>query len=93
MISQVPTPKQLIPAVVDGGAEPINLNGAVYDYEPSEEEILETLLPRNIKTQILAALLEKLGGRLGEAEPALTESLSQIRLAYVRLESAERTAA
>jgi F-type H+-transporting ATPase subunit gamma len=58
VISQVATPKQLIPAVVDGDAAPIDLNGAVYEYEPSEEEILETLLPRNIKTQILAALLE-----------------------------------
>ena len=58
VISQVATPKQLIPAVVDGDAPPIDLNGAVYEYEPSEEEILETLLPRNIKTQILAALLE-----------------------------------
>ncbi|QYF86553.1 F0F1 ATP synthase subunit gamma [Brevundimonas sp. PAMC22021] len=58
VISQVATPKQLIPAVVDGDAAPIALNGAVYEYEPSEEEILETLLPRNIKTQILAALLE-----------------------------------
>ena len=58
VISQVATPKQLIPAVVDGDAAPIDLNGAVYEYEPSEEEILETLLPRNVKTQILAALLE-----------------------------------
>ena len=58
VISQVATPRQLIPAVVDGDAAPIDLNGAVYEYEPSEEEILETLLPRNIKTQILAALLE-----------------------------------
>ena len=58
VISQVPTPKQLIPAVVDGDAPPIDLNGATYEYEPSEEEILETLLPRNITTQVLAALYE-----------------------------------
>ena len=57
VISQVPTAKQLVPAVVEG-AEPIDLNGAVYEYEPSEEEILETLLPRNITTQILASLYE-----------------------------------
>jgi hypothetical protein len=37
----------------------------------------------------LGALLEGLRGRLGEAEPALLESLSQLRLAYVRLESSE----
>jgi hypothetical protein len=37
----------------------------------------------------LGAILDALKGRLGEAEPALIESLSQLRLAYVRLESAE----
>ena len=62
VISQVPTPKQLIPAVVDGDAAPIDLNGAVYDYEPSEEEILETLLPRNITTQLFSAMLENQAG-------------------------------
>jgi len=41
----------------------------------------------------LGALLQGLVGRLGEAEPSLLESLSQLRLAYVRLEGAERTAA
>jgi len=36
-------------------------------------------------------LVEGLRGRLGEAEPSLLESLSQLRLAFVSLESAERT--
>jgi len=40
----------------------------------------------------LGALLEGLKGRLGEAEPALLESLSQLRLAYVSLEGAEASA-
>jgi hypothetical protein len=41
----------------------------------------------------LGYLLDGLKGRLGEAEPALTESLSQLRLAFVRLEGAERSGA
>jgi hypothetical protein len=41
----------------------------------------------------LGALLEGLKGRLGEAEPALLESLSQLRLAFVSLEGAEKSAA
>jgi hypothetical protein len=41
----------------------------------------------------LGALLDGLRGRLGEAEPSLHESISQLRLAFVRLEDAERTAA
>jgi hypothetical protein len=39
----------------------------------------------------LGFLLEGLRGRLGEAEPSLHESLSQLRLAFVRLESAEQS--
>lgn len=71
VISQVPTAKQLIPAVVEGDAPPIDLNGAVYEYEPSEEEILETLLPRNITTQILAALYENQAGFFGAQMSAM----------------------
>jgi hypothetical protein len=41
----------------------------------------------------LGALLEGLRGRLGEAEPSLMQALSQLRLAYVQLEGAERAAA
>ena len=41
----------------------------------------------------LGALLDGLKGRLGEAEPALLESLSQLRLAFVSLEGAEKSAA
>jgi hypothetical protein len=40
----------------------------------------------------LGALLDGLRGRLGEAEPALLESLSQLRLAFVGLEGAEKSA-
>jgi hypothetical protein len=41
----------------------------------------------------LGALLDGLRGRLGEAEPALLESLSQLRLAFVRLEGVEEAGA
>jgi hypothetical protein len=41
----------------------------------------------------LGSLLDGLKGRLGEAEPALREGLSQVRLAYVQLEGAEKAAA
>ncbi|HMD47072.1 MAG TPA: hypothetical protein VKG43_12975 [Acidimicrobiales bacterium] len=41
----------------------------------------------------LGYLLDGLRGRLGEAEPSLHESLSQLRLAFVRLEGAEQSGA
>lgn len=62
VVSQIPTARQLIPAVVESDAQPVDLNGAVYEYEPSEEDILETLLPRNITVQIFSALLENMAG-------------------------------
>jgi F-type H+-transporting ATPase subunit gamma len=62
VVQQVPTAQQLIPAVIAGGGAAPDLGGAAYEYEPSEEEILETLLPRNITVQILAALLENMAG-------------------------------
>jgi len=54
VISQVPTAQQVIPAVFDDAGEASTL----YDYEPSEEEILADLLPRGVATQIFTALLE-----------------------------------
>jgi F-type H+-transporting ATPase subunit gamma len=98
VIAQVPTPKQLIPAVVDGGAEPINLNGATYEYEPSEEEILETLLPRNITTQILAALYENQASFFGAQMAAMDNAtrnagdlINSLTLQYNRKRQAQIT--
>jgi F-type H+-transporting ATPase subunit gamma len=62
VIQQIPTTRQLIPAQVSGDASAPDLGGAAYEYEPSEEGILETLLPRNITVQILAALFENMAG-------------------------------
>lgn len=61
VVSQTPVGQQLIPAQVEG-APVTDLQGAVYEYEPSEEGILETLLPRNITVQVLSALLENMAG-------------------------------
>ncbi len=41
----------------------------------------------------LAALVEGIGGRLGDAGPQLTEGLSQLRLAYVQIRTASEQAA
>jgi F-type H+-transporting ATPase subunit gamma len=62
VVSQVPTRQQLIPAQIVGAAPTVDLKGAIYEYEPDEGAILEALLPRNLTTQILAALLENQAG-------------------------------
>ena len=62
VVGQTPTAQQLIPAQITDAALAPDLKGAAYEYEPSEEAILETLLPRNITVQILSALLENMAG-------------------------------
>ena len=62
VVSQVVTAQQLIPAQPAGEAPSIDLKGAAYEYEPDGETILETLLPRNITTQLFSAMLENQAG-------------------------------
>jgi len=57
VISQVPTAQQLIPLELEA-KEADGAAAAVYDYEPAEDEILSSLLPRNLAVQIFRALLE-----------------------------------
>nr|AQQ75089.1 hypothetical protein [uncultured bacterium] len=71
VISQVPTALQLIPARAPEGVSPPDLKGAVYEYEPNEEEILEALLPRYLNGQILQALLENQAGFYGAQMSAM----------------------
>ena len=57
VIAQIPTAQQIIPLVVE--ARPANAAPlAPYEYEPEEDEILASLLPRNLAVQIFRALLE-----------------------------------
>jgi F-type H+-transporting ATPase subunit gamma len=56
VIAQIPTAQQIIPPSV--AAEPATEGGAIYEFEPDEEEILVDLLPRYVATQIFRALLE-----------------------------------
>jgi F-type H+-transporting ATPase subunit gamma len=66
VISQVPTPQQLIPASIDKNAA-----ASAYNYEPDEGEILTDLLPRNITVQIFRALLENVAGEMGAKMTAM----------------------
>ncbi|MGR3485844.1 MAG: F0F1 ATP synthase subunit gamma [Paracoccaceae bacterium] len=56
VVSQIPTARQVIPfePPEDAGEG----DGALYDYEPGEEQILADLLPRAVATAIFSALLE-----------------------------------
>lgn len=96
VISQVPSSRQLAPAEVDADAS--SDAGALYEYEPSEEDILETLLPRNLTTQILAALLENQAGFFGAQMAAMDNAtrnagdlISALTLQYNRSRQAQIT--
>jgi F-type H+-transporting ATPase subunit gamma len=75
VISQVPSEQRLIPAPIPetaGTAAPANGGAsALYEYEPVEEEILATLLPRNLAIQIYRALLENAAGFYGSQMSAM----------------------
>jgi len=96
VISQVATSKQLIPAQVEAAADASG--DAVYTYEPSEEEILETLLPRNLTVQILASLLENNAGFYAAQMSAMDnatrnagEMINALNLKYNRKRQAQIT--
>jgi len=74
VISQVVTDQQLIPVKLpeaesesaeNAGGDADDLGGAIYEYEPEENDLLGILVPRNISVQIYRSLLES-----GAAEQA-----------------------
>src|SRR5258707_609639 len=69
VMAQIPTAQQLIPAVISADAG--GNGGAVYEYEPDEEDILAELLPRNISVQIFRALLENMASFYGAQMTAM----------------------
>jgi len=98
VVIQTPTALQLIPADVQSGARPIDLKGAIYEYEPDEETILETLLPRNITTQIFSATLENQAGFYAAQMTAMDNAtrnagdmISALTLKYNRSRQAQIT--
>jgi len=64
VISQIVTARQLIPFAVEKGAslETTEAHNAPCEFEPDEETILESLLPRALAIAIYGALLENSAG-------------------------------
>ena len=98
VISQVPTVHQMIPAEVPEGEDEQSGSGAAYEYEPSEEEILDDLLPRNVAVQIFRALLENAASEQGARMSAMDnatrnagEMIDRLTLSYNRQRQAQIT--
>lgn len=100
VISQKPRAQTLIPArdAIDESVERPDLAGAIYEYEPDEEQILSDLLPRYINTVILSALLENAAGEMGAKMAAMDaatrnagELIDKLNLQYNRTRQAKIT--
>lgn len=71
-LAQDPTVDQLIPVPSPETDATAAMGGdAVVSYEPGEEEILEELLPRYVKTQLFGALLEREASEQGASMTAM----------------------
>jgi F-type H+-transporting ATPase subunit gamma len=73
-ITQIVTVQQLIPfspPEAAPSADTANLAGAIYEFEPEEEEILAELLPNNLAVQIYTALLENAASEQGARMTAM----------------------
>ena len=64
VISQEPIEQQIIPVKNNNNNDKIT-NDQNYEYEPDQEEILDSLLPKNITTQIFKGLLENAASEQG----------------------------
>ena len=69
-LAQIPTEQQIIPVKIPADADR-NAIGATVEYEPSEEAILDDLLPRNVTVQIFKALLENNASEQGASMTAM----------------------
>jgi F-type H+-transporting ATPase subunit gamma len=98
-ITQEITLTRLIPAEVDESDAADNDAAAVsYEYEPEEDELLASLLPRNLSTQIYSALLESSAAELAARMTAMDnatrnagELIDRLTLVYNRTRQANIT--
>lgn len=107
VLVQKPTALQLIPFQIPeqaaGGDDKSLVMKSSYDFEPSEEEILEKLLPRNLGVQIFRSMLDSVAGEqaarmtamdnatrnAGDMIKGLTLQYNRARQAYITKELIE----
>ncbi|MEJ7925603.1 F0F1 ATP synthase subunit gamma [Sphingobium sp. AN641] len=96
-LAQIPTEQQIIPVKIPADADR-NAIGATVEYEPSEEAILDELLPRNITIQLFKALLENNASEQGASMTAMDNAtrnagdlISKLTIQYNRSRQAAIT--
>ena len=93
-IAQEVTFKSLIPAEIQINEEDKD-TASIYDFEPSEEEILTDLLPRNLATQLFSSQIESTASELAARMTAMDnatrnagEMIDKLTLQYNRTRQA-----
>lgn len=101
-VTQIMTLQQLVPVEAPGKADgeeaAAATGGAVYEFEPDEEQILGELLPRNLAVQIFGALVENAASEQGARMAAMDnatrnagEMIRKLTLQYNRQRQAQIT--
>lgn len=98
-LTQTVTPQQLIPfSLAEDGTESIVTASSAHEFEPSEEQILDELLPRNISMQIFRAMLESFASEQGARMTAMDNAtrnagdmINKLTLNYNRSRQAQIT--
>ena len=95
VIAQEITYKSLIPAEVKKNEVEDNIDNSVFEFEPSEEEILNDLLPRNLATQLFSSQIESTASELAARMTAMDnatrnagEMIDKLTLQYNRTRQA-----
>ena len=94
-ITQKVTFKSLIPVEIKNDETDENASSSIYEFEPSEEEILNDLLPRNLATQLYSSQIESTASELAARMTAMDnatrnagEMIDNLTLQYNRTRQA-----
>ncbi|NQY81663.1 MAG: F0F1 ATP synthase subunit gamma [Alphaproteobacteria bacterium] len=94
-LTQIPTPKSLVPLSIPKATDGKSLN---YDFEPEPEAVLEYLLPLNLSTQIYLGMLESFASEQGARMTAMDNAtrnakdlIESLSITYNRTRQAQIT--
>lgn len=94
MVTQAPRVLRMLPLeVVEGVEVPEEEPLPLYDFEPSEEGVLDALLPLYVRSRVYAALLQAAASELASRQRAMhtaTENAQDLIRTYTRLANTAR---
>src|SRR6266545_1654505 len=97
MLSQEPTTVRLLPLEVVEGEEPPAPEEVLplYEFEPSPQDVLDSLLPRYVQSRIFYALLQSAASELAARQRAMksaTDNADELIKKYTRIANQARQA-